>query len=1758
VMMDQGVTAILAARDANRNGDDSHTLGTGRPVQVAHKCTYLDFLKCQPLNFKGTEGVVGLRNALTWWNSHVKTITPEATHAMPWRTLKKMMTNKYCPRGEIKKLEFEIWNLKGHFKKECPKLKNNNNRGNQVGNAKAQAKVYAVGKARANPNNNVVTEKIVHIPFGDKILIVQGNESSNKHGTRLNIISYTKAQEYLTKGCHVFLANITATKDEEKSKGKRVKDLPVVQEFLEVFPEDLSVKNRYPLPRIDDLFDQLQGSSVYLKINLRSGYQQLRVREEDIPKTAFRTRYGHYEFQVMPFGLNNAPVVFMDLMNRVCKLYLDKFVIIFIDDILIYSKSKKEHEGHLRQILNLLKKEELYAKFSKCEFWISKVQFLGHVIDCRGKANVVTDALSRKEQVPLRVWALVMTISLDLPKQILKAQTEARKPENIKKEDVGGMLIKNAKNLEAIRTIKDNITMNFVMKLPKSLQGYDTIRVIVDRLTKSAIFMPMRETDPLDKLARMYLKEVVTKHGIHVSIICDRDPRFSSNIWKSLQKALGTSLDMSIAYHPETDEQSERTIQTLEDMLHAYVIDFRNGWVNIFHWSSFHTITVIMLALRLHRLKYFMVESVVHPCVGPRLGTFNSLIYANLKRKPIEFQVGDKVMLKVSPWKGVIRFGKRGKLNLRYVRPFKVLKKVRTVAYKLELPQELSRVHNTFHVSNLKKCYSDDPLVVPLEGLQVDDKLHFVEEPVEVMDHEVKQLRRSHVPIFKVFTRTMFDCDDYLSLESDCESWPPSSLYDRFQPSGGYHVVPPPYTGIFMLPKPDLVFNIAPIAVKTDHLAFNFQLSPPKPEQDLSHTTRPTAPIIEDWPVETSIPAATPKPASPKSDSSGKRKSRKACFVCKSVDHLIKDCDYHAKKIAQPTPRNYAHRGNHKQYASLTHTNPQKHMVPAAVLTQSKPVSITAFRPVNVVVPKIKVTRSRLAHPIVTKSKSPIRRHINCSPSTKTSNSPPRVTAVQAPMVSVAQGMQGKWGNPQYALKDKGVIDSGCSRHMTGNMSYLSDFEELNGGYVAFGGNPKGGKISGKGKIKTGKLDFEDVYFVKELKFNLFSVSQMCDKKNSVLFTDTKCLVLSPNFKLPDDSQVLLRVPRENNMYNVNLKNIVPSEDLTCLFAKSTIDEYSLLPIPFWAEAVNTTCYVQNRVLVTKPHNKSPYELLHGRTPSIVFMRPFGCLVTILNTLDPLAKFEGKVDEGFLVGYSVSSKAFRVFNSRTCIVQETLHVNFLENRPNVTGSGPTWLFDIHSLTRTMNYQPIIAGNQPNLSAGFQDKFDAEKAGEEVDQQYVLFPVWSSGFTNPHTSDGDASFNGKEHDFNGKKHESEVNVSPSSSAQSREKDDKTKKEAKGKSHVESFIGYRDLSVEFEDCTNNSINKVNAAGTIVPTVGQNSPNSTNAFSTAGPSNAAASPTYGKSSFIDASQLSDDPDMPELEDITYSDDENNVGAETDFDNLKTSITVSPIPTARVQKDHLVSQIISDLSSTTQTRSMKKAEPKRVHQALKDPGWIKDMQEELLQFKMHKVWVIVDLPHRKRSIARIEAIRLVLAYASFMGFMVYQMDVKSAFIYGTIEEEVYVCQPLGFEDPNHPDKVYKVIKALYGLHQAPRAWYETLANYLLENGFQIGKIDQTLFIKKQKGDILLVQIYVDDIIFGATNKDLRKSANTPIDTEKHLLKDPDGEDVDVHTNRSMIGSLMYLTSSRPDIMFACKKQTVVVTSTTEAEYVAAASCCV
>nr|GFB74913.1 putative ribonuclease H-like domain-containing protein [Tanacetum cinerariifolium] len=414
----------------------------------------------------------------------------------------------------------------------------------------------------------------------------------------------------------------------------------------------------------------------------------------------------------------------------------------------------------------------------------------------------------------------------------------------------------------------------------------------------------------------------------------------------------------------------------------------------------------------------------------------------------------------------------------------------------------------------------------------------------------------------------------------------------------------------------------------------------------------------------------------------------------------------------------------------------------------------------------------------------------------------------------------------------------------------------------------------------------------------------------------------------------------------------------------------------------------------------------------------------------------------------------------------------------------------------MNYHPVLAENQTNSNAGFQD---IEKAREEETQTYVLFPMLSDGSKNP-KNNKDTHTGGKEHNDDIQKSVSPDIHFSSCGDQAREQGDKAMNKDKGKNPIVTITGFRDLNEEFAECIDNSSNGVNAAGSSVSAAQLNFTSSTNDFSAVGPSNAA---------------------MPNLEDLSHTADD--VGIEADINNMESIISASPIPTSRIHKDHPTSQIIGDLPSTTQTRSMEKGvrdqggisqmfnedihtcifacflsqeEPKRraigtkwLYRKKKDKRGIVIKNKARLVAQGHTQEEGIDYEEVFAPVARIEAIRLFLAYTSFMGFLVYQMDVKSAFLYGTIKEEVYVCQPPGFKDPQHPDKVYKVVKALYGLHQAPRAWYETLATYLLENGFQRGTIDQTLFIKRQQKDILQVQIYIDDIIFGATNKALCES---------------------------------------------------------------------
>ncbi|GJV91848.1 putative ribonuclease H-like domain-containing protein [Tanacetum coccineum] len=771
--------------------------------------------------------------------------------------------------------------------------------------------------------------------------------------------------------------------------------------------------------------------------------------------------------------------------------------------------------------------------------------------------------------------------------------------------------------------------------------------------------------------------------------------------------------------------------------------------------------------------------------------------------------------------------------------------------------------------------------------------------------------------------------------------------------------------------------------------------------------------------------------------------TKKACFVCGSFSHLIRDCDFHEKRMAKQVELN-KNKGkgtgqgeNRPMWNNVQRLNLQNKFVPKLVLTK------TGIFLVN-------TARQNLY-----------------SQATTTST---------ARKVNTARPID----NPHKTLKNKRIVNSGCSRHMNGNKANLAEYQDYNGGPVAFRGSK--GYITSKGKIKTGKLDFEDVCFVKELQhFNLFSVSQMCNKKNKVLFTDTECLVLSSDFKLPDENQ-------------------------------------------------------------------------------------------------PVRS---------------------------------------ENQANKT-AGP---------------------KEANHSACTQDNIDAGNSEIEADsaQDYFVLPIYSS-YTSTNKK-SEAKNEGVKHtkDTGLKTNEERVDQEDQAFLEELERLKRQEKEANDAAEVliKEFAQSReDLLLQAGAARATSTNTVNTVSTQLSTA-----NPSNVFSTGGPS------YPNLTNYADQ----DDSQIPTLEDI-YGNSNDGIftnasydyeGAVADFTNLESTVNVSPIPTLRIHSIHPSTQILGDPKSTVQTRSkvnksseahafisyiqkqkrnnhkdfqhylfacfLSQIEPKKISKALKDESWVDAMQEELLQFKIQKderdVVVrnkarLVSQGHRQEEgidydevfapVARIEAIRIFLAFASYMGFIVYQMDVKSAFLYGIINEEVYVSQPLGFLDPKFPKKVYKVVKALYGLHQAPRAWYATLSTFLLKSGYRRVTIHKTLFIKRDKNDIMLVQVYVDDIIFGSIKRSwcdefealmksrfqmssmgeitffLRlqvkqkedgifisqdkyvaeilkkfdfanvKTVSTPIETQKPLTKDEEAADVDVHLYRSMIGSLMYLTASRPDIMFA------------------------
>ncbi|GJS57677.1 putative ribonuclease H-like domain-containing protein [Tanacetum coccineum] len=1081
------------------------------------------------------------------------------------------------------------------------------------------------------------------------------------------------------------------------------------------------------------------------------------------------------------------------------------------------------------------------------------------------------------------------------------------------------------------------------------------------------------------------------------------------------------------------------------------------------------------------------------------------------------------------------------------------------------------------------------------------------------------------------------------SRESDRDH---NQVNDRFKKSKGYHAVFPPYIGNFIPPRAELSFAGLDDYVfkskesETITSVHNIETTASKTNKDSLEkpkTVRSSTPLIEEWESDSEDENVfKPKKKFSQSPRGNKRNwnglmtqrlrdgfefKKKAYFVCESFNHLIKDCDFYENKMVEkPVVNNKrrvtgqreirpvwnnAQRVNHQN--KLTHPHPKRNFVPTIAATKSGQVPVNA---------------AKQSSPRAVASIS-ISRPVN------TDASKPKVNDALPTTYSYFQAHSP--GNPQYALQDQGIFDSGCSRHMTGNKSYLTDYQEIDGRFVAFGGSTKRGKITGKGKIRTGKLDFEDVYFVKELKFNLFSISQMCDKRNSVLFTQTECLVLSHDFKLLDESQVLLKVPRHNNMYSFDLKNVVPSGGLTRLFAKATIDESNLwhirlghinfktinklvrgslvrglpskifendhtcvacqkrnpvsmrsinkktyclvvtddfsrlswvfflatkdetpeilknfitgienqidhkvksircdngtefknrimnelcemkgikrefsvartpqqngvaerknmtlieaartmladfkLPTTFWAEAVNTACYVQNRVLCIKPRNKTPYELFLGRKPALSFMRPFGYPVIILNTLDHL------------------------------------------------GTGPNWMFDIDTLTMSMNYQPVFAGNQTNGNAGPKSSED-EVADDARKKNGVQDPA-------------------KEGDKNGQ-----------------EKDIRDQEEVLGKQSEQEF---KRLFGQGEAAKTNNTNRLNTVSSSV-NVDTNGNNIYRMFTPVNVAGSSYENLGGSIPINDATLPNDDlltdPLMPDLEDTTDLQDtgifsgaydDEDMGVEADLNNLETTMNVSLIPTTRIHKDHPKDQIIRDINSTTQIRRMTKI-----------------FEEHAMVFRKKK---------DKRGIVVRNKARLVAQ--------------------GYTQEE-------GIDY----DKVIAPVARI----ETVRAWYETLSTYLLENGFRRGIIDKTLFIKKNKGDILLVQVYVDDIIFGSTKKSLCtefeglmhkkfqmssmgertfflglqvmqrddgilinqdkyvadilkkfdfatvKTASTPIETNKALLKDEEAGDI---IERSIQIGLWYTRDSPFDLEAFSDSDYAGASldrKSTTAEYVTAANCC-
>ncbi|GJS78285.1 putative ribonuclease H-like domain-containing protein [Tanacetum coccineum] len=1469
--------------------------------------------------------------------------------------------------------------------------------------------------------------------------------------------------------------------------------------------------------------------------------------------------------------------------------------------------------------------------------------------------------------------------------------------------------------------------MDFVTKLPKSSQGYDTILVIVDRFTKSALFLPMRETDPIDKLARKYLKEVVTRHGILVSIICDRDGRFTLNFWRSLLKALGTSLDMSSAYHPESIQGHPQTFFMARMMpkrfgqpsRHEFVAEAGKG-------QNFKTVQIEKEAL-------MTIDE----------GQINwgiNLIDCGMS-STVKLGLGHSIKSNAEVL-GYEEEMSRGIFVLR-----------ETDAGYYDIPL-LQHIQTRGGVGGGGEEYKGVPH--PLSGdytpraqEDIDDSLYVYGKHGPQPQSPSPTVSNASSIVFSICPSN--DSDGELGAVSDASSTHYSTCQSN-DSDGELGTVTDHSVNDDLIHDQTPIPSIEQVTIATQKT----QPQVPKPQQTVDpscaqHVKTPRQPIRT--PVTPSpIPSYNRQNWNQRMErelGAGYSFERKPCFVCGSLSHLIKDCDYYEKKMA----REAAFKSTRVVHANVRQATPawtNSNRVNKANQFTPRPVQLNNIRPnlstasntiktgrvnvntghgnvssvssagtqfksgasrfntgkqhvnsgsvhvnsgtqfksgasrfntgkqhvnsgrmyvnsgtqnksggsrvntgkQNVNSGRVHVNTARVNRPVLSnqtsqvnlkspkkcfsKQSSPVNRPFSRNTAYKSN-----IYAVKGKMGTAVKTSAGcVWrkttphsntnsgptpdsnvnDHPLKHMEHRGIFDSGCSGHMTGNRAHLEDYQELSKvGSVTFGGSK--GSISGKGTIRLGNLVFDDVAFVKELgHFNLFSISQICDKKLNVLFTEKECFVVSSDFKMPDENQVLLKVPRQHNMYTFDMKNVDSSKGYTytCLLVKTSYEKLK--------------CGTGGKK--TKPQNKTPYELLFGHKPILSYIRPFGCHVTILNTLSPLGKFDGKSDEGFLVGYSVNSKAFRVYNLVTKRVEVNLHVNFLEEKPNVQGIGHRWMFDLDYLTDSMNYIPVSLQNQAN-PAGSKEVIDIDVQTEEAAD---LMVVSSTSLTEATRKAAVSEKIAKKKTHSPKQ--------PSSTPISKSADD--------------IMTFRK---ELDALALKHLGPVPAtAPTSTNPVNTGSDNLNTGFEEVTPGNIEAispSADHEEEVFSDA----DDDEMPEIriydkssegifEKASYDDD----GIITDFNNLPDEVDVSTNHTLRIHNAHPQSQILGDPNTPVQTRSslkkiteahalvsyiqaqqrsnhkdqqhclfacfLSQSEPRKVSEALEDESWVEAMQEELLQFKLQQVWVLVDLPNG----AKVIGTKWVYRNKKDERGVVYQMDVKSAFLYGTIEEEVYVSQPPGFVDPDHPKKVYK------------KSWSDEF-EALMKGRFQMSAMGELTFFlglqvkQSQEGIFISQDKYVAEILKKFDFVSV-KSAITPMETKAPLAQDEGSPDVDLHLYRSMIGCLMYLTASRPDIMYAvcacsrfqvtpkvshlyavkrifkyikgkpklglwyprespldlvaysdsdyaaanldrksttggcqflgrrliswqCKKQTIVATSTTEAEYVAAASCC-